>query len=158
MVVTLSDEARQYIALFDAETGVTPTDCVVDEAYDRVAFVIPPGEMGRAIGADGRHVGAVEERIGRDVALVEGADAPEPFVANALAPAAVYDVTLRGDDPTVADAAVDPEDTGVAIGRDGRTVELARRLVARHFDVDDVRVTGSEPGGDRDEDGDDETG
>jgi N utilization substance protein A len=141
MAVTLSDEARQYIALFDEETDVQAVDCVIDEAYDRVAFVVPPGTMGQAIGPGGERVRAVESKIGRDVVVVEDADRPEDFVANALAPAAVYNVTVSENDTTVAYAEVDHEDHGVAIGKDGRRIELARRLATRHFDIDDIELT-----------------
>ena len=140
MAVTLSDEARRYIALFDEETDVPAVDCVVDEAYDRVAFVVPAGTMGQAIGPGGDHVRAIESKIGRDVVVVEDADVPEDFVANALAPAAVYNVTVSENDTTVAYAEVDHEDHGVAIGKDGRRIELARRLAARHFGIDDIEL------------------
>ena len=62
-------------------------------------------------------------------------------MANALAPAAVYNVTVSENDTTVAYAEVDREDTGVAIGADGRNIRLARELARRHFDVDDVELT-----------------
>ena len=141
MPVTLSDEARQYIALLDEETDVAATDCVVDDEYGRVVFVVPPGTMGRVIGPGGEHVKRLERKIGRDVEVVEGADTPGAFVANALAPAAVYNVTVSGGDTTVAYAEVDHDDTGVAIGKDGRNIELARRLAKRHFDVDEIELT-----------------
>ena len=32
------------------------------------------------------------------------------------------------------------EDTGVAIGADGRNIRLARELARRHFDIDDVEL------------------
>jgi N utilization substance protein A len=141
MAVTLSDEARRYIALFDEETDVPATDCIVDDEYDRIAFVVPPGTMGKAIGPGGKHVRAVESAIGRDVTVVEDADTPEDFVANALAPAAVYNVTVSGTDTTVAYAEVDTNDRGVAIGADGRRIDLARLLAKRHFDIDDIELT-----------------
>lgn len=141
MVVTLSDEARRYIALFEDETDVTARDCIVDDEFDRVVLVVPAGEMGRAIGPGGNRVERVEEQVGRDVELVEDADTAAAFVANALAPAAVYNVTMSENDTTVAYAEVDSDDRGVAIGRDGRNIELARRLARRHFDVDDVELT-----------------
>lgn len=141
MPVTLSDEARQYIALFDEETDVPAVDCVVDDEYDRVAFVVPPGTMGQAIGPGGKHVRAVESTLGRDVTVIEDADTAEDFVANALAPAAVYNVTVSENDTTIAYAEVDRDDHGVAIGKDGRTIELARRLANRHFGVDDIELT-----------------
>ena len=140
MAVTLSDEARQYIALFDEETDVPAVDCVIDEEYDRVAFVVPAGTMGQAIGPGGDHVRAVESKIGRDVVVVEDAERPEDFVANALAPAAVYNVTVSENETTVAYAEVDHDDHGVAIGKDGRRIELARLLSARHFDIDEVEL------------------
>ena len=141
MRVTLSDEARQFIALFEDATDVAARDCIVDEEFDRVAFLVPPGQMGQAIGPDGRRVKRVEERIGRSVELVEDADRPEDFVANALAPAAVYNVTISENDTTVAYAEVDSQDTGVAIGTDGRNIRLARELARRHFGIDDVELT-----------------
>jgi N utilization substance protein A len=141
MRVTLSDEARQYIALFEDATDVAARDCIVDEEFDRVVFLVPPGEMGKAIGPGGRRVKRLEERIGRSVELVEDADRAEDFVANALAPAAVYNVTVSENDTTVAYAEVDSQDTGVAIGADGRNIRMARELARRHFDIDDVELT-----------------
>jgi N utilization substance protein A len=141
MVVTLSDEARQYIALFDDETDVPAIDCVVDDEYDRLAFVVPAGTMGQAIGPGGKHVRAVESALGRTVVVVENADTVEDFVANALAPAAVYNVTISENDTTIAYAEVDHDDRGVAIGKDGRRIDLARRLAKRHFDIDGIELT-----------------
>lgn len=140
MRVTLSDEARQYIALFEDVTDVAARDCIVDEEFDRAVFLVPAGEMGQAIGPGGRRVKRIEERVGRSVELVEDAGTPEDFVANALAPAAVYNVTLSENETTVAYVEVDREDTGVAIGADGRNIRLARELARRHFDIDDVEL------------------
>ncbi|MFB6088059.1 MAG: NusA-like transcription termination signal-binding factor [Haloarculaceae archaeon] len=140
MTVRLSDEARQYIARIETETGVTVRDCVIDEEFDRLLVVVKAGEMGQAIGPDGEHVRRLEDQFGRDVKLVEDAPTVEGFVANALAPAAVYNVTVSENDDTVAYAEVPDEDKGVAIGSDGRTIAAARTLAARHFDVDDVEL------------------
>jgi N utilization substance protein A len=141
MTVTLSDRERQYLTLFEDEVGVTIRDCVVDEDSDRVLFVVAAGEMGEAIGPGGRHVQRIEERIGRSVELVENAETAENFVANALTPAAVYNVTISENDDRIAYVEVDHEDTGVAIGTDGRNIEAARLLAARHFDIDDIQLT-----------------
>ena len=142
MGVTISDAARRHIAAFETETGVSPRDCVVDDERDQVVFVVAPGEMAGAIGSGGEQVRAVEESLGQSVRLVEDADRAEEFVANALAPAAVYSVTVEegADGATVARAEVDEADLGVAIGADGRTIETARLLVERHFDIADVEL------------------
>lgn len=141
MRVTLSDEARRLVALFEDETDVTARDCLVDDEFDRVVFVVPAGEMGKAIGPDGMHVKRTEERLDRDVELVEHADRADAFVANALAPAAVYNVTVSDSGDRIAYAEVDSADRGVAIGTDGRTIHRARELARRHFDIDDVELT-----------------
>jgi N utilization substance protein A len=86
-------------------------------------------------------VRCLEDRLGKDVDLVEDADTPEAFVANALSPAAVYNVTISENRTTIAYAEVAEEDTGVAIGSGGRNIETARLLADRHFDIDDVQLT-----------------
>jgi len=138
MRVTLSDEARRYIALFAEETDVQARDCLIRD--ERVVFLVPAGQMGQAIGPGGRRVKRVERAVGRDVALVEDADRAEDFVANALAPAAVYNVTLSENGDTVAYAEVAEEDRGVAIGAGGRNIAAARELARRHFDIEGVEL------------------
>ncbi|MFQ3294902.1 MAG: N utilization substance protein A [Halobacteriales archaeon] len=138
---TLSDEERRYLALFEEVTGATGRDCVVTED-GRVLVVVKAGEMGQAIGPGGENVHDLEERIGVDVKLVEEAETPANFVANALSPAAVYNVTIsETDDGTVAYAEVAEADRGVAIGADGRNIEDARHLASRHFDLQDIQLT-----------------
>lgn len=141
MAITLSDEARQLAGLFETETEATVKDCLVDEEFDRVIFLIKTGEMGRAIGAGGEHVSRVEERIGKPIKLVEDAPTAEDFVANTLAPAAVYNVTISENDDRLAYVEVAEEDRGAAIGADGRNIDAARRLAARHHDIDDIELT-----------------
>lgn len=136
MTISLSDEARRHIALFEDVTGAAARDCVVED--DRVLFVVAPGDMARAIGPDGSTVRKVEERLGTDVELVEDADTPEAFVRNALAPAVVRNVTVSENTDTVAYVEVPAADRGVAIGADGRTIAAARLLAERHFGIDDV--------------------
>lgn len=140
MAVRLSDQAVRMIAVFDTETDVGAIDCIIDDEYDRVVFVVPAGSMGKAIGPAGRHVTRVEEKVGQSIELVEHAADPDTFIANALSPAAVYNVTLSGDDETVAYVEVDQADRGIAIGRDGRNISMARQLARRHFDIDAIEL------------------
>jgi N utilization substance protein A len=139
MKVTLSDAARQFIALFEDVTGATGRDCLVFD--DRVVILVSAGEMAQAIGPGGRTVQRLEERIGRDVQLVEDAGTPEDFVASALAPAAVRHVTISEQDDRVAYVEVPEADRGVAIGADGSNIQTARKLARRHHDIDDIQLT-----------------
>lgn len=140
MRVTLSAEELRLVTLFESETEAVARDCLVDD--ERVVFVIASGEMGQAIGAGGDHVKRVERKLGKSVRLVEDATRAEDFVANALAPAAVYNVTVSdGEETTVAYAEVADDDRGAAIGKDGQNIETARRLAKRHFDIDEIELT-----------------
>lgn len=141
MTVRLTNEARQFIGFFETETDVVPQDCILTEDGERVVFVVSRDDMSQAIGPGGRRVHRIEDRIGRRVELVENASDPGTFVANALRPAAVYDVTVtERDQERVAYAVVDGADMGVAIGTDGRNVRMAARLADRHVAVDRIEL------------------
>ena len=141
MGITLSDRERRFIALAEDASGATVRDCVVEDD-GRLLLVVAPDDMAAAIGPDGRTVHRLEDRLDREIRLIADAERAEDFVANALAPAAVYGVEVEEDEDgqTVATVDVDPEDRGAAIGTGGRNVEAARLLAKRHFDVDDVRI------------------
>lgn len=138
MRVELTDEARQYASRFADVTGVTPVDCLVREDGDRLVVVVPQGQKGEAVGPAGATVSRAEELLSTEIDVVEHAETAAAFVANALAPAAVRSVTVSSQG--VAFAEVRPADRGVAIGENGRTIEIARELVARHHDVGDVEL------------------
>ncbi|MEY7850313.1 NusA-like transcription termination signal-binding factor [Natrarchaeobius sp. A-rgal3] len=150
MDVTLDDDARRHLALFEDVTGADGIDCLsvdgVDEVADnessggRLIVVVSGGQMGEAIGPGGRTIQQYEDRVDLPVRLVEDADDPEEFVANTLAPAAVYNVTISENEDIVAYVEVAEDDRGIAIGTNGRTIEAARTLAQRHFDIDDVQL------------------
>jgi NusA family KH domain protein, archaeal len=141
MTVRLSDEERRLVVLFEEVTDATVRDCVVDDGHDQVVFLVATGQMGKAIGSGGAHVQRVENRIGREIKLVENADTPEDFVANALAPAAVYNVTISENSDRLAYVEVAQQDRGAAIGADGCNIDAARQLARRHYDIDGVELT-----------------
>jgi N utilization substance protein A len=138
---TLSEAARRQMVEFADITGVKPRDCVIQAAHDLVVFLVPAGEIATAIGADGQLIETVEAELGQAVKLVEDAAEPAAFVANALAPAEVLNVTISEINSTVAYVEVDHADTGAAIGTDGQNIEAARTLAARHFDIADIELT-----------------
>ena len=143
MAIELSDLALQSIATFEAETGARANDCLLEEATDTLVFVVHPEDMAAAIGPGGETVERLESMFDRRVILVENAEIPEEFVANALAPAAVYDVIISRDGET-ATAVVDPDDMGVAVGRNGERIDRARRLANRHYSITEIELEADE--------------
>ncbi|QCC51326.1 NusA-like transcription termination signal-binding factor [Halapricum salinum] len=140
MTVTLSDEARQLIPIIEDETGATVRDCVIDEEYDRLLVLVKAGQMAQAIGPGGTTVQELQDRLDREIKFVEDGPTAEDVIASALAPAAVYNVTISENDTTVAYVEVDQNDTGIAIGKGGKNIAAARTLAKRHFEIDDVEL------------------
>jgi N utilization substance protein A len=142
MRIKLKGDEIRYIALFESITGATVNDCLIDDNFERVIFVMKPGEMGRAIGKDGRNISMLRKMTGRPVEVVEQAEDVEGLVRNSLTPARVKQirVTERGDKKIVV-VEVDPRDKAIAIGKNGRTINRARMLAKRYFQIDHVQIT-----------------
>ena len=66
---------------FDA-TGVEASDCIIAEGG--VAFMVPHGLMGKAIGKEGSNIQRLRSRISRNVFLFEQPDSEEEFVRKSL--------------------------------------------------------------------------
>ena len=140
--VKLSMEDMALIAKFEQITGAAAIDVIRDDEGERIIIVVRPKQLGKAIGRGGVNVKAASEAFGRAVDVVEMAETAEAFVKSALAPARVEGVKIieHRDGTKVASVTVNGEDRGIAIGRDGRNVALARILVRRHFDLNNVVI------------------
>lgn len=140
---------RRYIEELRIFTRSTAVDCIVDERFDRVIYVIKPGDMGLAIGRKGENINRLSRQLGRRLEMVEYGETPETFIANIIRPA-----ELAGLKPAEDGAAVDlvirrKADLGVVIGRGGSTIEKVRLLCLRFFDleVNDVQIAPGEQEG-----------
>lgn len=137
-----SNEMR-YIALFESITSASVRDCIIDEEQGRVIFVVSEGQVGIAIGKNGRNIRVLERMTGKKHEIIEYSEDPAQFIKNALKPAMVREVriTERTDGKTMAVVAVNPRDKGVAIGKNGRNAERLRFLAKRYFQIQNVSIT-----------------
>ncbi|HQJ88482.1 MAG TPA: NusA-like transcription termination signal-binding factor [Methanoregulaceae archaeon] len=132
---------RRYIEELRILTRSTAVDCLIDERFDRVIYVIRPGDMGLAIGRKGENIQRLSRQLGRRIEMVEFAKRPEAFIANIIRPAELAGLA-PGDDGKVDLLLRRRDDLGIVIGRNGCTIEKVRLLLRRFFDleVDGVRV------------------
>ncbi len=140
--IKITPEEFSYMALLHELTNVTVRDCIVDNDYDRVIFLVNPDEVGRAVGPRGVNVQRLRKTIGRNIEIVGYSDELEEQVKLALAPVRVKEVRLVKH-PTgkkIVYVSVDPKDKAMAIGRNGRNVARARIILKRYFDVDSVII------------------
>jgi len=133
----------RYIALFESITGATAKDCVVDEDLNRIIFVVKEGDVGTAIGRQGKNIRLLERMTGKKHEIIEHSENPAQFIKNALRPAQVQEIriTERPDGKTIAVVSVNPRDKGVAIGKNGRNAERIRFLAKRYFQIQNVSIT-----------------
>lgn len=143
MPVKLTGDELKYIALLGDITSITARDCVVDDETNTIIFIVPPGTAGMVVGFKGRNVKQLTKILGRRVEIVEWADNLEDFVRNLFLPARVVSVRLNKlkDGKKVLMVKVMPEDRGVAIGKNGKNVTKARKILKRYYEIDSVSVS-----------------
>lgn len=140
--IRFTNEELKYIALFESLTGASVRDCIIDNQFDRIIFVVKEGEAGVAIGKGGKNIVLLEKMTGKKYEIVEFSDDPVQLIKNALKPAKVKEVRLtkKPDGNTIAVVAVDYKDKGVAIGKNGRNAEKLRFLAKRYFQISSVFI------------------
>jgi len=132
-----------YIALFENITGATAKDCIVDDEQNRIIYIVKEGDLGAAIGRNGKNIRLLERMTGKKHEIIEHSEKPDQFIRNALKPAHVNEVriTERPDGKSIAVVTVNPRDKGVAIGKNGRNAERIRLLAKRYFQIQNVSIT-----------------
>jgi len=141
--IRFTSREMRYIALFESITGATAKDCVVDEDLNRIIFVVKEGDVGTAIGRQGKNIRLLERMTGKKHEIIEHSENPAQFIKNALRPAQVQEIRIseRPDGKTIAVVSVNPRDKGVAIGKNGRNAERIRFLAKRYFQIQNVSIT-----------------
>lgn len=140
--ITISEDDMRLIAQFENLTGAGARDCVVDEKFSRILFVINPGEMGLAIGKKGASVKKASDAFGKKVEVVEYNSDKVQFLRNCFLPVQIQVVTFEQDEDgaEVAYIEVRPEDRGLAIGKEGKNIIKAKKLALRQFDIVNVEL------------------
>lgn len=137
---------RRYIEELRILTKSTALDCVIDERFERIVYVIKRGDMGLAIGKKGENIKRMQDVLGKRIEMVEYSEDLTEFIANIFKPAEIIRVEK---DPGTGEINVyvkKKRDLGIAIGRGGCTIEKARILTRRFTgeEMGDVLVAGEE--------------
>jgi len=98
--------------------------------------------MGLAIGKGGINIKRLKNILNKNIEVVEYADDPETLIKHALAPARVKSVkiTKTPDGQKAAYVTVEPQDKGIAIGKDGKNIKALRQILKRNYDVDNLVI------------------
>ncbi|MDO8840893.1 NusA-like transcription termination signal-binding factor [Methanocalculus sp.] len=140
---TISFKERRYIEELRILTKSTAIDCIIDDRFDRLIYIITPGDMGIAIGKNGDNIRKMQKVLGKRIEMVEYAEEPAGFIRNIFKPAEVTAVQMP--DGAIGQIKVSVKsrgEVGIAIGKGGCTIEKARIITRRFFgpDMGDIIV------------------
>jgi len=139
---SLGFKERRYIEELRILTRSTAVDCVIDDRFERIIYIIKPGDMGLAIGKGGDNIKKLARVLGKRIEMVEYDESREAFVSNMFKPAEVASVVFG--DEAVEVSVSERANFGLAIGKGGATIEKARLLVRRFFgrDIAEIEILG----------------
>ena len=144
--IKLTTDQMKLMSLFQNITKATARDCIEDEKRYRIIFVVNEGKMGLAIGKGGAHIKSLQNKIDRNVELVEYNEDPIKLLKNILNEKYITDIKIseRLDGSFQANVEVDGAKKGVVVGREGRNAEKARILARRYFNITYVMINSKE--------------
>ncbi|MEM3349922.1 MAG: NusA-like transcription termination signal-binding factor [Saccharolobus sp.] len=139
--IKLTPEEIRYISLFQEVTKASVKDCIIDNDNNRIIFLVESKDMGIAIGKSGINVKKLRKILGKDIELVAYNDNLEGLVKNLMSPARVRSVkVVNTNSKKSVYITVDPQDKGLAIGKNGRNVLRAKLILKRYMDIDNVVI------------------
>ena len=127
---------RRYIEELRVLTKSTALDCVIDDRFERVIYVIRQGDMGLAIGKKGENIKRLQNVLGKRIEMVEYDEAPDTFIANIFKPAEVAGIERTPENGPIHVLLKKKNDLGIAIGKGGCNIEKARVLCRRFFGLE----------------------
>jgi N utilization substance protein A len=130
---TLGFKERRYIEELRILTKSTAHDCIIDDRFERIIYIIKKGDMGIAIGKKGENIRKMQKVLGKRIEMVEEADSKDEFIRNILKPAEVSGVKIDESTGKMTVFVKNPADLGIAIGKGGANVEKARILMQRIY-------------------------
>ncbi|MEM0084857.1 MAG: NusA-like transcription termination signal-binding factor [Candidatus Methanomethylicia archaeon] len=138
--IKLTIDEMHYISLFESLTGAVTKDCILDDKNDRVIFIVRQGDMGLAIGKGGVNIKRIKDIINKNIEVVEYAEDPETLIKHAFLPARVkaVKITKTPDNEKIAYVTVDPQDKGIAIGKNGKNILKVKLIAKRYFDIEKI--------------------
>jgi len=136
---------RFLTKLFEMEVpeianGTVEIKAVVREAGSRAKIAVTSNQegidpIGSCVGQKGVRVGTVISELGGEkIDIIEWAEQPNVFIANALSPAKILEVEIK-EKTKEAKIMVAEEQVSLAIGKGGQNVRLAAKITGWKLDI-----------------------
>ncbi len=137
--IMFSNETMQYINMAIKVTKTEILDCLNND--DKLIFIVKKGQLGAAIGIKAKNLEKLRNIFKKTIKFVEFDEDKKRFIHNLCKPYKISNITLEGDDENIiAKVEVEISDKSKIIGKDGRNIDVIRRLARRHHSVKDVQI------------------
>lgn len=131
----LTQDALNYMLLFEKKTGVNIKDCIPKE--DSITFIVNKGSIGAAIGKKGITANKIKQEIGKEIHVYEFSNNITEFTKNLMYPVKVEKVELNNKTLKIY---IGQGEKKRAIGKGGKKINTAKELLKRHFDINEIKV------------------
>lgn len=136
-------EELRLLAIFQDITGAVAYRCIEDPETGKLYFLVNPSEIGKAVGRKGVNVKMLSELFGRRVEIIPYSPemSLEEFLSRLLMNAKIENIRMvEKDGEKRLIVKVREEDKGKAIGRGGRNIERARRILRLMYGIDKIII------------------
>lgn len=128
--------SMRFMSLFESVTGAKLKDCIMGN--ELVTFIVEENQIGKAIGKAGINVRKLERALNRKIKIVEFSSEILRFVQKAIYPLTVKDI--KEENGTITIFSPDAKTKGLLIGRDKQNLNSLKEMVARFFDVNEIKI------------------
>lgn len=137
-------EELRLLSIFQEFTGAAAFRCIRDEESNKLYFLVSPADIGKAIGRRGANVKMLSKLLGKQVEVIPYSPdmTLEEFLSKLLMGARILSIKLveRGNEKRLI-VKVHEADKGKAIGRGGRNIERARKILRIMYGIDKVIIS-----------------
>ncbi len=123
-------ETMGLSSLMEQMTRARVKDCFKEN--DIIYFVVAQGDLMKAVGKNGSIIRNVQERLGKQVRIIELRNDVVSFVRSIIYPISVEEIVEEESLIIIRDS--DRKKKGQIIGRSGTNLELVNKIVKRFFD------------------------
>lgn len=128
----ITGEELDLLSCFSKLSGVEIID--FEKTPYGLVFIVPKQKLGKAIGKNGFIISKIRKALRQNVFIFAHGDDLETFVRNLFTDIAILDIEIR---EAMGEKAVflyvSEKDRGLAIGKNGQRIKIAKQLLKRKF-------------------------
>ena len=128
----LTEEDLKYLSLFERVTGIFPSDYLL--IGESLAFLVDEGELGQAIGKNGKNVQQLKSMLRKKVLVIAGNGDASEMAKKFFSNVRVLDISYQPNAGLLI-VSLDDRDRGIAIGKDGERIKIAKEIFMRKFNL-----------------------